>query len=154
MRRLLILPAVLLVLLGAPVLALEETTPPPATTEEIPVAPNKLMFISALDEQHRLGSLRSRLPPDVGHSLSHPNYLEVSPSGVDKGTALVALLDQLSVGHEEVVAFGDGHNDLPMFGVVGRSVAMPHAPSPVLLAADLVATSGLSAAIRSLPWIR
>ena len=39
MRRLLIIPAALFILLGGPVLAVESTTPPPATSDEVPVAP-------------------------------------------------------------------------------------------------------------------
>lgn len=39
MRRLLLLPAALLVLLGGPVLAVESTTPATPTTDEVPVAP-------------------------------------------------------------------------------------------------------------------
>lgn len=39
MRRLLILPAIALVLLASPVLATESTTPPPASTDEVAVAP-------------------------------------------------------------------------------------------------------------------
>ena len=39
MRRLLLIPAALFVVLGGPVLAVESTTPPPATTDEVPVAP-------------------------------------------------------------------------------------------------------------------
>ncbi len=41
LRRLLLLPAFALLFLGAPVFATESTDPPPATTSEVPVAPDQ-----------------------------------------------------------------------------------------------------------------
>lgn len=114
--------------------------------------PHKLMFISPLDETWRLSELKSRLPPSVGHAYSHPNYLEVSPLGVDKGAALNDLLASIGGKTEALIAFGDGENDIPMFDIATHSVAMMHAPAPVRLAATSVATSGLVAAAREVHW--
>lgn len=59
-------------------------------------SPHKVMLISSLDETWRLAELTARLPPSVSHSYSHPNYLEVSPLGVDKGTGLTNLLSSVA----------------------------------------------------------
>lgn len=47
--------------------------------------------------------------------------VEMSPSGVDKGTALAALAASWRVERTEVAAFGDELNDLPMLTWAGQS---------------------------------
>ena len=55
------------------------------------------------------------------------NMLELVPSGIDKGHGLSAVLRDLGIDPREVVAVGDGGNDLPMMRVVGLPVAMGNA---------------------------
>ena len=54
-----------------------------------------------------------------GHSL-----LELSASGVDKGSTLAMLCEQWGVPAEEVAAFGDMPNDLPALTWAGMGYAM------------------------------
>lgn len=54
-----------------------------------------------------------------GHSL-----LELSASGVDKGTTLAMLCERWGVAPEEVAAFGDMPNDLPALTWAGMGYAM------------------------------
>lgn len=49
---------------------------------------------------------------------------ELIPPRNNKGTALATLLEDLAVDAASVIAFGDGDNDVSMFGVAGMSVAM------------------------------
>lgn len=51
------------------------------------------------------------------------------PAGNNKGTALKALLEYMGgdIRPENVITFGDGENDVSMFGVAGMSVAMGNA---------------------------
>lgn len=67
--------------------------------------------------------------------------IEVNAGGVHKGAALIWLADRLGIGREEVMAFGDGLNDLEMLKEAGYGVAMANAVPPVLDAADLVTMS-------------
>lgn len=115
-------------------------------------SPHKLMFISSLDETWSLTELTARLPPSVSHSYSHPNYLEVSPRGVDKGTGVKDLLARIGGRAADLTAFGDGENDLAMFDIAAHSVAMMHAPVSVRLAATSVAMRGLVAAVQEVRW--
>lgn len=70
---------------------------------------------------------------------SNPRYLEVIPQGVDKGMAMTALCEELSVPLNRVAAFGDAINDLPMLRAAGLGVAMANASEAVRAGADEVA---------------
>lgn len=65
--------------------------------------------------------------------------LEVCPVGVDKAAGLQVVLDKFDIGWEDVLAFGDATNDLPMLGAAGHAVAMPNAHPWVKDVADEIA---------------
>jgi hydroxymethylpyrimidine pyrophosphatase-like HAD family hydrolase len=67
------------------------------------------------------------------------HLMEISAVDVTKGGALAALCDRLGVRPEEVVAFGDMPNDLPMLAWAGTSYAVANAHESVRAAADHVA---------------
>jgi HAD superfamily hydrolase (TIGR01484 family) len=67
-----------------------------------------------------------------------PDWIDVTPSGLSKASALDAVRLRLGVPLDRTVAVGDGVNDLPMLAWAGRSVAMGHAPAAVRQAADEV----------------
>ena len=61
--------------------------------------------------------------------------VEMSAAGVTKASTLAMLCDELGISAEEVVAFGDMPNDLPMLEWAGTSCAMTNGhPSVVKLA--------------------
>ena len=64
--------------------------------------------------------------------------LEITAAGVDKGTGASWLADRLGVSREATVGFGDGANDLPLVGAVGRFVAMGNADDEVKAVASEV----------------
>jgi hydroxymethylpyrimidine pyrophosphatase-like HAD family hydrolase len=65
--------------------------------------------------------------------------VEVSAAGITKASALVELCARLGVEADDVVAFGDMPNDIPMLAWAGTSYAMADAHPSVLEAADRVA---------------
>ena len=67
--------------------------------------------------------------------------LEITAKGVTKGTGTRVLMDYLGLTTSELVAFGDGGNDLPLAEVVGRFVAMGNADDDVKAQADDVCPS-------------
>jgi hydroxymethylpyrimidine pyrophosphatase-like HAD family hydrolase len=67
------------------------------------------------------------------------HLMEISAPGVTKGGALAALCERLDVSADEVVAFGDMPNDIPMLTWAGSSYAVGNAHSTVLAAAGGVA---------------
>ncbi len=58
---------------------------------------------------------------------SEPYFLEVVPLGIDKAQSLAVLLDKLNIRQEELVAMGDGYNDLSMIQFAGLGIAMANA---------------------------
>ena len=74
------------------------------------------------------------------HSSSD-GLLEMSAQGVSKASGLAAFAADVDVVAEEVVAFGDMPNDLPMLSWAGYGVAVANAHPEVLDAADFVTAS-------------
>ena len=62
-------------------------------------------------------------------------YLEIVPENGDKGSALKLISERLGVKRSDVVAFGDGLNDLTMIQWAGRSVAVGDDVYPAVRAA-------------------
>ncbi|MBK1722476.1 Cof-type HAD-IIB family hydrolase [Thiocystis violacea] len=56
-----------------------------------------------------------------------PVVLEVMARGVSKGAALARIAARLGIQPEEIIAFGDGRNDLEMLSYAGRSLLMANA---------------------------
>ena len=73
--------------------------------------------------------------------LSEAYFLEVVPSGTDKADALVRLLEHLGLSHENLIAAGDGHNDMGMIRLAALGIAMGNAHPDVRQVADVVAPS-------------
>ena len=85
------------------------------------------------------------------HSGSH--FVEVAAPGVTKASALQAYCDTRGISAQEVLAFGDMPNDLPMLRWAGCGIAVANAHPDVLAAADLVTRSndadGVALALQS-----
>ena len=58
-------------------------------------------------------------------------WIDFMPAGVDKGTALGALLDRLSIDPADCVAFGDNENDKGMLQLAGCPIVMSHASESI-----------------------
>ena len=63
---------------------------------------------------------------------SFAENLEFTAAGVNKGTAVQALSARLGLGPEQVMAFGDNYNDLPMLEAVGHPILMEGALAELL----------------------
>ena len=73
--------------------------------------------------------------PDVIATASNPRLFEFNSADAHKGAALAKLARHLGFGIENVMAFGDGLNDLTMVRDSGLGVAMANAVPEVLAAA-------------------
>jgi len=83
------------------------------------------------------------LAPDLGlhginYFVGYTAWLDLAPEGVSKASALSKVAAELGVVAAEVLAIGDGRNDLKMLAWAGRGVAMGQAPDEVKAAADAV----------------
>ncbi|MCW2813596.1 MAG: HAD-superfamily hydrolase, subfamily [Nocardioides sp.] len=65
-------------------------------------------------------------------------WLDLTPVGVSKASGLQHVCDELGLTSADVLAIGDGRNDIEMLGWAGRGVAMGQAIEPVREAADAV----------------
>src|SRR5215217_975961 len=65
-------------------------------------------------------------------------WLDIAPAGVNKATALAEVAAGLGIPAADVLAFGDGRNDIEMLRWAGRGVAIGGAPPEVQEAADEV----------------
>jgi Cof subfamily protein (haloacid dehalogenase superfamily) len=72
---------------------------------------------------------------------SRGGLVEISALGVTKATALAGVCADRGVEREQVLAFGDMPNDLPMLEWAGHGVAVANAHPDVLAAADEVTGS-------------
>lgn len=81
------------------------------------------------------------LEQEFGVFRSEPFFLEIVPKGVDKAYSLSKLLEHLGYTKEEMVACGDGYNDVSMIAYAGVGVAMANAQPPVKEAADFITRS-------------
>jgi HAD superfamily hydrolase (TIGR01484 family) len=63
-------------------------------------------------------------------------WLDLAPVGVSKASGLAHVAQRLGVEAADVLAIGDGRNDIEMLRWAGRGVAMGQAVEPVIAAAD------------------
>jgi len=79
------------------------------------------------------------------------DFINVVDPSVSKGKALAALASHLGVSMTEVMAIGDGTNDIPLLSLAGLAIAMDNAPDEVKRIAHHITLdvdhAGLAAAI-------
>lgn len=89
--------------------------------------------------------------PDIEITGALSNNIEVNAKGVNKGRGLLILGELLGIRREEIMAVGDGSNDIAMLREAGLGVAMENATDEVKAAADVITLSndreGAAAAI-------
>lgn len=85
---------------------------------------------------HAVDALAASLRGLVGETAvitySGGPFVEISAVGVHKAAALEALASDLGIEREQVLAFGDMPNDLPMLRWAGRGIAVANAHPDVL----------------------
>ena len=82
--------------------------------------------------------LRQELGKRINVYRSEAFYLELVPKGIDKAASLSRLLERTRIKQEEVIAIGDGFNDVSMIRFAGLGVAMANAQPPVKANADRI----------------
>ncbi len=72
---------------------------------------------------------------------SEPFFLELMPLNIDKAQSLQKLLEYTGFTREEMLACGDGFNDLSMIKFAGMGIAMANAQEVVKEASDFITLS-------------
>lgn len=85
--------------------------------------------------------VKAAMGRDFSVYRSDPYYLEVLPKGIDKAKSLERFLEVTGRRREELIACGDGYNDLTMIRFAGLGVAMENGVLPVRQAADYITLS-------------
>jgi Cof subfamily protein (haloacid dehalogenase superfamily) len=103
---------------------------------------SKLVVQHPRVEQHELHALvLEACGEEATATFSGERLVEISAAGVTKAFALRRVCEELGVGADEVVAFGDMPNDAEMLAWAGRGVAVANAHPDALAAADEVTDS-------------
>ncbi len=110
------------------------------------------MHFQDMDERKRQLKLVAERFPETAVSSSLPWNIEINSAGATKGQALKALCSALDIDLGDVLAFGDGSNDLDMLRTAGIGVAMGNAVEEVKAAADWVAPSNEEAGVATGIW--
>lgn len=97
------------------------------------------MHFHDLDERSRQLELVPKLFPELIATSSVINNIELNSTAATKGQAVERLAALLGIDLSEVIAFGDGSNDIDMIKTAGTGVAMENAISALLEAADMTA---------------
>ncbi len=72
---------------------------------------------------------------------SEPFFLEICPKGIHKATGIKNIIEILGIKQEEVIAIGDGYNDITMIEFAGLGVAMDNAQQAVKDVANYITLS-------------
>lgn len=116
----------------------------PVSFEELGLVPaSRVVVISpSHDTQEFLEIVESMGLHQVTYSVGWAAWLDISPQGVSKGSALERVRSWLGLPTQNLLAVGDGRNDVEMFELArsggGRAVAMGQAPDAVKDAAGEV----------------
>lgn len=126
-------------------------------TEPYPVCPLEQLlsgrvyqfvpFVTPEEERPFLDAM-----PGCIHTRWHPMGVDLMPGDGGKDVGVQAAMARYGLERKEIMAFGDGENDMPMLRLAGTAVAMGNADVPVKELADYVTggvdEDGVSQALR------
>lgn len=75
---------------------------------------------------------------NINYYIGYTAWLDLAPLGVSKASGLELVCERLGVAQADVLAIGDGFNDVEMLQWAGRGVAMGQSPDRLKEAADAV----------------
>lgn len=110
--------------------------------EAIESQPTKLLLTGEPEAMvHAEADLSKMLEGTMDVYRSALFFVELVPLGIDKAKSLERLLAHLRMNRTDLLAFGDGYNDLSMLRYAGCGVAMANAAPEVRAEADYVTLS-------------
>lgn len=108
--------------------------------DDLKIAPTKLVFID--NNYDKLNILQKNIEQKFQNNWditrSFPHLLELGHRQATKSKALEFLCKELAIKHHDIMAIGDGTNDIDMLKWSGIGVAMGNAPLEVKRIADWV----------------
>lgn len=103
---------------------------------------NKCLIVGDPKPLHEFEkSLSGKYPDKLSVYRSSGFFLECVPPGIEKSNSLDKLISSLGIDRSEVIAVGDGYNDLGLIRYAGLGVAMANASKEVQDEADYITWS-------------
>jgi Cof subfamily protein (haloacid dehalogenase superfamily) len=110
---------------------------------------NHVSRVVVLSPQHDVEEFMSLVASiglaSVSYAIGYTAWLDISPKGVSKASALEVQRKRLGIASEQVLVMGDGRNDIEMFQWAkasgGLAFAMGQAPEEVQLEATDITSS-------------
>ncbi|CAN0913343.1 Endoribonuclease YBEY, chloroplastic [Linum grandiflorum] len=103
----------------------------------------KMLFIDSADrvakELRPYWSEATGERASVVQAISH--MLEIVPVGTSKGSGVQILLDHLGATAEEIMALGDGENDIEMLELASLGIALRNGSEKTKAAANIIGLS-------------
>lgn len=93
------------------------------------------MLLPEEDCEAILADFNANFPGNLTATTSGYGSVDVIETGLHKAWGLKHLLDKWGVAPHEVMAFGDGGNDIELLQLAGQSYAMANAPEAVKVVA-------------------
>lgn len=110
--------------------------------KEAPKNPDKFLIVGKPEIlEKKVIEMAEKFKGRLNIFRSEPYFMEIVPLGIDKAQSLEVLLNSLSLTREQLVACGDGRNDVTMIAYAGMGVAMENACEEVKAVADFVTAS-------------
>jgi len=109
--------------------------------------PNNFEITKAIinENKDKLDSITDLVNQEFGEDCyiirTGDGFLELMPKEIDKGSALKILSKELNFDISQVMAIGDGENDIPMLKEAGVSIAMDNATDKIKNIVDFVTKS-------------
>lgn len=113
-----------------------------AAVEALPFLPAKCLMAGDPERIAPLAEeMRQAFAGEMEVFRSAPFFIELPPLGIDKAQSLQRLLAHLHLEADQLMACGDGYNDLSMLRLAGLGVAMGNAEAEVKEIAQYVTLS-------------
>lgn len=117
-----------------------EPIPVGKLSEYINASPTK-MLITENDRkkvQDYISYFKEKYGGLIEVTQSKPYFIEIMSTGVSKGRAIKIVAEKLNIPIDQVIAIGDGYNDIEMLKTAGLGIAMGNAPAGVKKHADKI----------------
>lgn len=93
-------------------------------------------FLTIEEEKELMPNMKNSQP-----ERWNDNFVDIVRKGISKEVGVEAIRQYYNINREDIVAFGDGGNDLTMLKYAGIGIAMGNAGDSVKAIADYVTTS-------------
>ena len=106
---------------------------------------NYIYKVCFIDKPERIIKKREQISKEILKKYeitsSVPEYLEIVKKGIKKSEAIKVVMEKYNIKQEEVMAIGDGENDIEMIDFAGLGIAMENAKDYIKDFANVITTS-------------